>query len=138
MPIFVKHTQPFTAVPNHIVNNQNISVEALGVITYLAGKPEGWIARVYDIRKRFKLGEKKWERISKELRALGVLSHIQTGEGRQLVFELKWIREDVDKPVEKPCDPTPENRTMPDPTRGNRGIYKERYTKKDLLEKKNL
>lgn len=134
MSIFVKHTQPFTAVPNHLVNNDNISANALAVITYLAGKPTGWIARSYDIKRRFKWGDYTWRCVSKELRALGLLRDISHSEGKQLIFELEW--EIMNKPVDKPCDPPVDFQQVQKPTVGNQRVYKERLIKKDLLEKK--
>ena len=105
MSIFVKHTQPFTAVPNHLVNNDSICAEALAVITYLAGKPMGWIARAYDIKKRFKWGDFTWRRVSKELKALGLLRHLPHSDGTQLIFELTWAEQPLDNSVDKGCEP---------------------------------
>lgn len=145
MSIFVKHNQPFTAVPNHIVNNPDISANALAVITYLSGKPTGWIARSYDIKKRFRWGDYTWRCVSKELRALGLLSDISHPEGKQLIFELIWeektivkaSEKGVDKPLDKPCDPPVDFQQVQKPTVGNQRVYKERYTKKDLINKKD-
>lgn len=135
MAIFVKHTQPFTAVPNYLVNDENISVEALGVITYLAGKPTGWIARAYDIKKRFKWGDFIWRRVAKELKELGILSHMPNADGMQLVFEIQWEAKGVDNSLDKPCEPPVGKPTMDFPPVGNQRIYKERNTKKDLIKK---
>lgn len=130
----LKHTgQPFTAVPNYIVNDENISAEALAVITYVAGKPNGWIVRSYDIRRRFKWGDFVWRRVSRELRELGFITIVKHADGTDLNFEIKW--QEVDKPVKKPCDPPVGNCRVQNPPVGNQRVYKERYTKKDLLEK---
>lgn len=140
MSVFVKHSQPFTAVPNHLVNNDNISANALAAITYLAGKPTGWIARSYDIKKRFRWGDHTWRSVSKELRGLGVLRDMPHADGKQLIFELSWEEkhkaEGVDKPVDESCEPPVDFQQVGKPTVGNRRVYKERYTKKDLLIKK--
>ena len=132
----IKQTsQPFTAVPNYIVNNEDISAEALAVITYLAGKPDGWIARSYDIRKRFKWGNFIWRRVSRELRALGFISDIKHADGTDLIFEIKW--QEPNNPVDKPCDPPVGNCTVQNPPVGNQPVYKERLIKKDVLNKKD-
>ncbi len=136
MSILVKHNQPFTAVPNHLVNNDDISANALAAITYLAGKPMGWIARSYDIKRRFKWGDYTWRCVSKELRALGLLRDMNHCEGKQLIFELTWEEKAVNNPVDKHVEPPVDFQRMQKPTVGNQRIYKERYTKKDLLEKK--
>src|SRR6185312_14025850 len=96
----IKHKQPFTIVPNFLVNDLNISANALAVISYLAGKPEGWIVRPYDIKKRFKWGNHTWRKVSIELRDIGLVADKKHSGGTTLYFEIKW-----DKP-QKPQNTT--------------------------------
>jgi hypothetical protein len=117
---------PFAQLPNHIAQNPNISDRALAVISYLISHGTKWQARVSDIKKRFKYGDKAWWKISKELRELGVLSDKPTKEGRILEFHpYKGMFADV-----------PPKATLPKRLGSQKGrIYKERENiKKDIYK----
>lgn len=119
---------PFSWLPNHLVNDPNVSAEALAVALYLNGKPVGWQARPADIRKRFGWGRHTWLKVSKELKALGLLNEIKHVEGTSLVFELPEMQ--MSTPQLAPS----ENRTVRKPTVGfSDPLDHKDHNKKDYL-----
>jgi len=68
----------FTIIPNSILNDRRLSVEAQGVLCYLASKPDHWKVRAAEIESRFGMRTKKRRRIMRELADAGYLS-ITTG-----------------------------------------------------------
>lgn len=83
----------FVAVPNAVVDMDGLSADALGVLVYLArlaGGRGAAIVRVGAVRSRFGIGEDKWQRIARELRAVGAISDNfgRTSDGRSIVRSL--------------------------------------------------
>jgi hypothetical protein len=66
---------PFVAVPRHVLQlvGEKISPEALGVLVWLAGRPVGAQLQVGTICRAMRFGKDKWQRIARELRAVGAL-----------------------------------------------------------------
>ena len=83
----------FVAVPNAVVDDARLGADALAVLVYLArlaGGRGARIVRVGAICKRFGLGKDKWQRIARELRAVGALSDNfgRSEDGRNVVRSL--------------------------------------------------
>ena len=83
----------FVAVPNAVVDDERLGADALAVLVYLArlaGGRGARIVRVGAICKRFGLGKDKWQRIARELRAVGALSDNfgRSEDGRNVVRSL--------------------------------------------------
>ena len=66
---------PFVAVPRDVIKmvGQGLSAEALGVLVWLAARPVGAQVQVPTIQRAFGVGKDKWQRIARELRAVGAL-----------------------------------------------------------------
>jgi len=84
----------FVAVPNRVFDDHRLSMEAVAVLGYLArlaGKRSG-VVRVSAIRKRYRCGKDRWQRIARELRAVGALrdEYARTADGREIVRCLKF------------------------------------------------
>jgi len=73
----------FVAVPNHVLDDERLSPEAIGVLVWFARKPAGWIARTSAVRERFNIGKDRWQRIARELRAVGAIrvERVRTASG---------------------------------------------------------
>lgn len=83
----------FVAVPNHIAQDLDLSPEALGVLVYLASKPNGWRMSPDDVKARFGMGKDRWQRIARELRAVGAMVvEALRGAGGQLLGRLVRVR----------------------------------------------
>ena len=71
-------TDNFSVITNGILTDRRLSAEAVGVLCYLASKPDHWKVRAAEIESRFGLRTKKRQRIMRELDEAGYL-HIKKG-----------------------------------------------------------
>lgn len=67
----------FVAVPNSVAQMAELGAEALGVLVWLASLPKGYAIRRSTICERFGLGRDKWQRIARDLAAVGALDVVQ-------------------------------------------------------------
>lgn len=73
----IKHVgSNFTLVPNHILNNKELSFRAKGLYAYLRSKPEDWEFRVQNIIKASAEGRDAVQTAIKELEAAGYVQRI--------------------------------------------------------------
>jgi len=63
----------YSVIPRSYAQSGNLSLEALGLWTYLMSRPPDWELHVNDIRRRFNVGRDKAYRIIHELRDAGHL-----------------------------------------------------------------
>ncbi len=117
--------QPFSWLPNYLINDPSVSAEVLAVALYLNGKPDNWRCRPFDIKKRFGWGDRIWYRVSRELKELGLLHENITKDGTQLWFGfdeagLTFCRPDKSRPCK------------------TSSLNNKEYTNKDLLKNKDL
>lgn len=75
MPIIrsSRPTSDFTVMRNQVINDRNLSFEALGLLNYLLSKPDDWIVRFNDISARGGCGAEKTRRIIKECMDAGYM-----------------------------------------------------------------
>ncbi|MAI35060.1 MAG: hypothetical protein CMM07_25760 [Rhodopirellula sp.] len=69
----VKRRSGYTAIPNAIMDDDRLSIEARGVLGFLMTFKEGWLFRKSHIQKRCRIGRDKYYRILKELKDYGYL-----------------------------------------------------------------
>lgn len=74
----------FTVWRNEISDNQALSFEALGLLSYLLTKPVDWVVRASDLQARGRCGVEKARRIVRECVSAGYLvpSYIRDASGR--------------------------------------------------------
>lgn len=78
---------PFVAVPRHVVAllGNGLSGDALAALVWLAARPKGAAVYVASVQRALGCGKDKWQRISRELRAVGALTVAPSFvEGRDL------------------------------------------------------
>ena len=72
MIIRIRKERNYTAIANEPIEDERLSAESLGVLTYLLSKPDGWQVRKKDLLRRFKKNSKnKIETVFRELRDAG-------------------------------------------------------------------
>ena len=49
----------FSVLPNHLLNDERLSADQLGLLVYLLSKPTDWQVQVTELRKRFDVGRDK-------------------------------------------------------------------------------
>ena len=57
MSVKVQKSEPFTIIPNEILNSNKISWKAKGILCYLLSKPNNWIGQFYNIKHAGKTNE---------------------------------------------------------------------------------
>lgn len=133
----------FSWLPNYLVNDPNFSAESIAAALYLNGKPPGWRARPLDIRKRFGWGDRKWRKISLELKSYNILHEKKVADGTILWFELLETidskpsveNQQVDNPIEHP--PVHLSRVLK-PTRAKcTALANKELNKKDFIKNRN-
>jgi len=65
------HPTPYQIIGKNVLNDERLSPEALGVITYLLGRPHGWEIIVSHLAKRFHKSKGAIGKIFKELEQYG-------------------------------------------------------------------
>lgn len=81
-----KPAQNFTMIPNETLCDDRLSSDALGVLCWLLMHPDAYLMRVSNVKKRFKFGKDKWQRIARELRSAGYVESIRvTDESGKIV-----------------------------------------------------
>ena len=73
-----EHSCNYAQIPNETLNDDRLSFEALGCLTYLLSKPEDWTVQIGDICSQGRIGRDKCYRILKELEETGYLERQQT------------------------------------------------------------
>lgn len=70
------HGKPLTAfsvVPDAILMDASLSAAARLVLTYIAGRPPGWVATVTDIKKKLSFSESQWKSARDALKQAGII-----------------------------------------------------------------
>ena len=91
----------YAIIPNHVAEDDNLSLDARGLLVYLLAKPSDWRVRMADIQKRCKIGREKAYKLINALKDAGYLE-------REIVRENgKILRHEIiiyDEPIQKPQD----------------------------------
>ena len=72
-----RRTNSFAIIPNAVADDQNLSFEALGMLTYLLAKPNDWSIKIDNLRNQGKIGRDKAYKLLNELKEAGYVSLIQ-------------------------------------------------------------
>lgn len=140
--IKVIHRNNFTVINNDAINDKNLSLEALAILTYLISKPADWRIMICDLTKRFDCNKDRINKYLNTLEEFGYLIRIKTrSKGRILPtisyicddpFYLKTICEqthNIHNPPQ-PDFPVMVNSGQEDPPLQKKEIKKERCLKK--------
>lgn len=68
-----KLTANYTAIPNEILSNAGLSIEARWLLCYLLSKPDNWVVRAADIQAVGDIGRNKAYELIRELGNLGYI-----------------------------------------------------------------
>lgn len=69
----VKRRGGFTVVPNSVVADEKLSIEARGLFAYLMSLPDGWVFRTNHLKRVYGVGRDKYYRLVRELKERGYL-----------------------------------------------------------------
>jgi hypothetical protein len=125
----------YTPISNQVLQNNNLSFEARGLLSYLLSLPQDWVVVKSQVKSTTKIGTVKFDRIWKELQDAG---HIYSEKVRDPFggMFLGWAH----VVYEEPISVKPEfgkNRTPITPLSEDHIITKEEITKKETkIQKK--
>ena len=108
-----KYESNFTAIPNAIIDNRELSAEARWVLIYLLSKPKDWVVRVTDIRAAGNLGRDKVYSLMKELVEARYVEKIQGRKEDGSYGDAEYLV--VDQPLPEkpyPAEPNPVNQEL--------------------------
>ena len=90
---------PFTLVPNFIINDPSWSIETKMTWIFLFSKRHipGWTVRPFYVQKILGYGERAWRRAYKDLTDMGYLKIQKTQKGTIIQFTYDWAYKPMDK-----------------------------------------
>jgi len=102
-------SDPFTPVPNYIINDPGMLLETKMTWIYLFSKRNipGWTVHPGNVQKALGFKDFVWRKVSLQLRELGYLILMETSNGSRLRFVWDWdykrgaFKPPVDKAVNK-------------------------------------
>lgn len=91
---------PFTIIPNYIINDVTMFIETRMAWIYLFSRRRvpNWTVYPRDVQKMCGFGERGWRRASKQLREYGYLVEVYTQKGSILKFVWNWEYKHEPKP----------------------------------------
>ena len=74
----------FTPISNNLIQNENLSLEAIGLVCFIVSLPESWIIYKMQIQAALKMNRTKFDRIWKECVNAGYIkqTRIRTNNGQ--------------------------------------------------------
>jgi hypothetical protein len=95
---------PFTLVPNFIINDPSWSIETKMTWIFLFSKRHinGWSVRPFYIQKILGYGERAWRRVYKDLTEMGYLKTFKTKNGTIIQFTYDWAYKAIEKESANP------------------------------------
>jgi len=122
----------FTILPNHVLQNAQLTWEARGMLAYLVSLPENWQVHVTELSRRSPAAYAKNKRIIAELVAAG---HIVKSQKRDSAGKFKdWIFDVFDEPQIRiaECVVLPHS---DNPNSGNQHLQRTRQTRNPSTNK---
>lgn len=96
--IRTRKTQNFFALSNDLVNDANLSFDAVGLAAYLLAKPHDWEISLTNLKKRGGIGKDKTYRILNELEKAGYLSRTRRRDSGGRLGRTDYILTDIPHP----------------------------------------
>jgi hypothetical protein len=129
--------KPFTTIANTPLQDESLSLEAVGLLVCVMSLPEHWAFNRAHARHRFKLGREKLDRILKELKDAGYILHTQERDehGRMSKSVYVFTDEPGQFDDEEPLPGNPYHGGSPSPGKPSHG--KPRYGKTAPIKRKH-
>ena len=82
------HRGDFTTIPNDTIRDKKLSLDSLGLLTYLLSRPGDWHFHKTELQKSLNMGEKRIDRMFRELIDAGYVTRVDSrNQGK---FETDW------------------------------------------------
>jgi hypothetical protein len=100
----------FTVVPNEPVNDEALTFEALGLLTYLLSRPDNWQVKLSQLRIRGGLGRDKAQKLMRQLIDAGYVVRRQARvENSKQFQDYEYVVYDCPQFQKETEEPEPEN-----------------------------
>ena len=90
-------TRNFTIIKNEIVNNQSLTMEAMGLLTFMLSKPDGWEFRQDHLCNHFNVGRDRMRSVMKTLSDAGYVRREK--ENDPITGYIKTLTIVTDEPI---------------------------------------
>ena len=84
------HTRNFTVLDNRIFNDERLTFEEIGVLSYILSKPANWVVRINQLRSKDNIGRTSMQRIMKNLEACGYAKLVKTKDANGMFSGSYW------------------------------------------------
>ncbi len=98
---FNKQKTNFTLIANNVINDDRLSLKAIGVFTYMFSKPDNWNFTIKSMCSQMKDGERSIKGAIDELKELGYIVYYKHQDGSgdyHILYEPKLHNEDKNSP----------------------------------------
>lgn len=85
-----KRVNPYSQIDNAMINDGRLSLECIGLLTYLLSKPEDWTISMQQVQSHFKIGREKLQRIIKDLEQTGYLIRMKPQNEQGQFIGTSW------------------------------------------------
>lgn len=85
-----KRVNPYSQIDNAMINDGRLSLECIGLLTYLLSKPEDWTISMQQVQSHFKIGREKLQRIVKDLEQTGYLIRMKPQNEQGQFIGTSW------------------------------------------------
>src|SRR5436189_4046597 len=105
-----KHTRNYTQIPNAILKDSKLSIEAKGLLLYMLSRPPGWKFYHWELQRTLGIGRQKFERIINELIAAGYVtrSRMQPRDANNRFLGYEYAVCDVPSKQAQPSGASPQ------------------------------
>lgn len=118
-----RRKKSYTTISNSALQDENLSLEAVGLLVCILSLPTHWNFNRAHARQRFKVGREKLDRIIKELKALGYVRQTQERDesGRMGHSAYVFTEDAFDFDEDEPLTPNPYHGDEPLPAKPDHG-----------------
>lgn len=127
--IKVKRRSGYSTIPNAMISDKSLSIEARGLLALLMSMSENWVFRTENLIEQCGVGRQKYQRMVREIKAAGYLSIADVrDDGGRISYE--W--EIMDAPrVDFPTTAEPTTGNQP-PIRENKEVKSKEVKSKEV------
>jgi hypothetical protein len=102
----------FTVIDNRIFNDDRLTFEQIGLLSYILSKPDDWVIRIEQLRKKGNIGRTSMQKLMRHLEACGYATLVKTKNSSGLFSGSYWSVHEL------PMD-APENNATENPKTGH-------------------
>lgn len=95
--VLIRKRLPFSAIPDAVLQDKNLSLAARLTLGWMLGRPENWQIQIHYMMDQLGLTDKTWPRIRRELIHYGYFTQTRHRDPKDGKFV--WVQEVTDAPL---------------------------------------